>query len=144
MLFEHRLHHRADDTPRSRHVVLQAARRPTFGVWRNGVQVPEEVPLLAEQLQQAGYNTAAFTSLGTVRAVFGVGRGFDHFDDHTTSRSSDAGTGMRTRSLMPRLHGSTEASEPKRIRCFCGLHLSDPHEPYLVRDAKARPHDHSR
>ena len=56
------------------------------GPWRhgallNGVPVPEDVPLLAVSLQEAGYRTGAFVSAFVLDERVGLGRGFGVYDD---------------------------------------------------------------
>lgn len=51
------------------------------GVVRGANRIPDEIPLLAEDLRAAGYRTAAYTGGGNVAAEFGFGRGFDRYGE---------------------------------------------------------------
>src|SRR5258708_37587483 len=53
------------------------------GVHENARNVPPDRPLLAEQLHNAGYRTAAFVSAFALARRFGLSRGFDVYDDET-------------------------------------------------------------
>lgn len=55
------------------------------GVHDNGQVLGSAVPLLAERLRSAGYATAAFVSGYPLQAMFGLQRGFDHYDDRLTA-----------------------------------------------------------
>ena len=55
---------------------------PTHGARRNGVRMREDVPVLAEELRDAGYTSAAFISNWTLKSrLSGTNRGFDLYDD---------------------------------------------------------------
>lgn len=51
------------------------------GVRHNHDIMGPGVPMIAEELQAAGWNTAGVISNGLLRGVMGFGRGFDAFDD---------------------------------------------------------------
>jgi tetratricopeptide (TPR) repeat protein len=51
------------------------------GIHENGRSVSATQILLAERLQQSGYRTAAFVSSFVLARRFGLGRGFDTYDD---------------------------------------------------------------
>ena len=51
------------------------------GVRHNHDVMGAGVPMIAEELQAAGWNTAGVISNGLLRGVMGFGRGFDAFDD---------------------------------------------------------------
>jgi arylsulfatase A-like enzyme/tetratricopeptide (TPR) repeat protein len=107
-------------------------------------------PTLAEQFKHAGYDTAAFVSGFPVHRRFGLGRGFDVYDDAFprgddptalpyVERRADA----TVRAALAWLHPSPEG-RPRPF--FLWLHLFDPHapyappEPYLSR-FRERPYD---
>jgi arylsulfatase A-like enzyme len=50
--------------------------------------LPAGIPTLAETLRNRGYRTAGFISNPWVSSVFGLGRGFDEYDDHTNKLGS--------------------------------------------------------
>ena len=61
----------------------------THGVRNNGdYYLPDDVETLAQMLKPSGYRTAAFVSAFLLDARFGLNRGFDVYDDSTTTTSS--------------------------------------------------------
>ncbi len=109
------------------HSSLFSGRSPVdLGVLTNRGVVPPQVETLAERLQQAGYRTAAFTSLAVLRSEQGLDQGFEHYDDEPGAGGRrwyrSAGEVFAPAAAWLRKH----AEEP----AFLWLHLSDPHEPY--------------
>src|SRR5204862_7816991 len=51
------------------------------GVHENARHLPDDRPVLAEKLHAAGYRTAAFVSAFAVAKRFGLGRGFEIYDE---------------------------------------------------------------
>lgn len=51
------------------------------GVLLNGIPLPEDRPLLAERLHEAGWSTAAFVSAYVLEGDLGFNRGFGVYDD---------------------------------------------------------------
>ena len=120
------------------------------GVHENGRYLSEKVPLLAEQMKSAGYRTASFISAFALARRFGLGRGFEVWDEdfgdgraernakETTDRvlaylngapasagnSAPASAGMEPR-LQPG-NGPAKAGAP----LFLWVHYYDPHFPY--------------
>jgi len=94
------------------------------GVRENARFLAEGHPLLAEKLKAAGYGTAAFVSAFAVAKRFGLGRGFDVYDE-------DFGEGAAERDAK----GTTEralaylGSAPAQP-LFVWVHYYDPHYPY--------------
>ena len=102
------------------------------GVLLNSAPVPQDVPLLAEQLSEAGYDTAAFVSFGVLGPETGVARGFDTYDTgdaepHRYRRAPQTLAAVR-RFLETRSRNATQSP------LFLWVHLVDPHLPYLERD----------
>ena len=103
----------------------------TTGTTRNGLKMPEQVPTVAEQFQQAGYFTFCVQSNWTLkRKLSGLDRGFEVYDDdfHTgrwgvfkAERYADEVTRRAVKLLEHR-----DTSKP----FFCWIHYSDPHAPY--------------
>jgi len=93
-----------------------------------------EVPLLADVLKSAGFDTAAFVSSVVLEAQSGLDRGFDLYSD-----AFEEGDGDDARFLNPlQKKGDivTEeaiawlASNRGSGRLFAWIHLYDPHDPY--------------
>ncbi|MEO8360984.1 MAG: sulfatase-like hydrolase/transferase [Vicinamibacteria bacterium] len=91
------------------------------GIHENARTVPAQQSLLAEQLQRAGYRTAAFVSSFVLARRFGLGRGFDLYDDiESPERSALETTNRAIESL------NTSPSKPQ----FLWVHYFDAHAPY--------------
>src|SRR5712691_5390926 len=94
------------------------------GVHENGRYLSEKVPLLAEQMKNAGYRTAAFVSAFALARRFGLGRGFDVFDE-------DFGNGREERNAKEttdRVVDYLGRHSPQPL--FLWVHYYDPHYPY--------------
>ncbi len=116
------------------------------GVLLNGIPVPEDRPMLAERLHEAGWSTGAFVSAYVLEGDLGFNRGFSVYDD-------DFGLlpGFRDL-LLPRVVDMThrfvnpdwvlerrgadtvdhalEWIEAQPGPWFAWVHLFDPHGPY--------------
>lgn len=113
------------------HTALLTGRSPySLGVFDNGDRVPEEVTTLAELLSEAGFATAAFTSLGVLRPSFGLDQGYSIYGAVPNGQGRAYLTADEVTSSAVRwLEGQEDTS------FFLWLHLSDPHEPYVTTDA---------
>jgi choline-sulfatase len=80
--------------------------------------------VLAEQLQRAGYRTAAFVSSFVLSARFGLARGFERYDDEVgeTNERDAAATTERALAYLNQQDSSTPL--------FLWVHYFDPHAPY--------------
>jgi arylsulfatase A-like enzyme len=96
------------------------------GVRDNGQVLPDSIPTLAESFREAGYDTAAFVGGFPLMEMFGLDRGFDHYDDDLPG--GDEGWLERPALLTSRaaLDWIGEASSP----WFVWIHYYDPHSPY--------------
>ncbi|MEA2561828.1 MAG: arylsulfatase [Acidobacteriota bacterium] len=101
----------------------------------SGFTLPETVPTLAGLLKQAGYATAAFVGAYPLDSRYGLGRGFDVYDDDYPRGSNPSEFAMAERRgdqvIAPALAWwqSQKGSEPKKPR-FLWVHLYDPHASY--------------
>jgi arylsulfatase A-like enzyme len=106
------------------HSSLMTSRLPAeHGVHNNGHLLAPEYPTLAESLGRHYRHTAAFISLGVLKAKFGLDRGFDEYhDDFHLSWFKKA----------PQVNEEVEAWLDKvgQTPFFLWVHYSDPHEPY--------------
>ncbi len=133
------------------HASLLTASYPTRnGVHDNGTfRLGDALPTLAAALKQSGYRTAAFVGSFVLDARFGLGRGFDLYDDRMNGSSADLEVVQRTAEevLKPAYRWITGAapstpapgtpapstaapSTQHRGPWFAWVHLYDPHEPY--------------
>ncbi len=98
----------------------------SHGVVHDEHRLADEVPTLAEVLQDRGFETAAFTDNGFVAGSFGFSDGFDTYDDHVAVADPDAVKGLeRTLPLIDRwLDGHADDD------FFLFVHTFDVHGPY--------------
>lgn len=100
------------------------------GVVENSQSVPGDLPLLTEALFEAGYQTRAVISIGTLwsdRSTHSLERGFEQFDQ-------DFGHGRLTwlaqaGQTMKRVRAVLDDLDTQRPP-FLFLHFADPHAPY--------------
>jgi len=115
------------------HVNILTGRYPyQHGVRDNsGFTVPESVPTLATLLRQAGYATGAFVGAYPLDSRFGLGRGFDVYDDHFPRASNPSEFVVDERRgdqvVAPALAWwRAQVGHPR----FLWVHLYDPHAAY--------------
>jgi arylsulfatase A-like enzyme len=129
----------ATTTTQPTHASLLTGQHPwRHGVPRNGAVLAESWETLPEQLQAAGFSTAAVVASFPLQQAFGFGQGFDVYDDafavSTGARNWEGQTvpGQAFYSLsedvlaraLARLDGLSGE------RQFLWVHFYDPHEPY--------------
>jgi arylsulfatase A-like enzyme/Flp pilus assembly protein TadD len=120
------------------HASLLTASYPTRnGVHDNGTfRLGAGSPTLADAVRRAGYRTAAFVGAYVLDARFGLGRGFDRYDDRMMGRGGDVELVQRTAEqvLAPAYAWITDSPQQTagaaREPWFAWVHLYDPHEPY--------------
>lgn len=97
----------------------------------SGFKVPANLPTLATVLRGAGYATGAVVGAFPLDSQFGLGRGFDVYDDHYPKGSDEAEFVIAERrgDEVVRLALSwwrRQAGKPR----FLWIHLYDPHASY--------------
>jgi len=113
------------------HTSILTSRRPHEELlFDNGQFLQLNTPTISEVLAKEKYQTAAFVSLGVLKRVFGLNRGFDTYDDDFAKYHRY----YRFASEM------NEAAIPwitahSRKQFFAWIHYSDPHEPYVPADS---------
>ena len=101
------------------HVSIMTSLYPiSHGVYRDSPMLAEGNVTLAELLQEAGYQTAAFTDGGWMGKEFGLQQGFDLFDDQ--------GGGFTK--IIPKVKGWLKKNGSKPFFLF--IHSYDIHSPY--------------
>jgi tetratricopeptide (TPR) repeat protein len=100
------------------------------GIHQNARYVDAKTPLLAEQLQRAGYHTAAFVSAFVLNRRFGLARGFDRYDDEFFGARDERNALETTDAAIQELR--TPSSRPR----FLWVHYYDPHAPYGAPDSR--------
>ena len=102
---------------------------PRHGVRTNGHVLRDAVPTLAERLRAAGYRTAAFVSGFPLRAMFGLDRGFEHYDDRLATGGDTTGERAAAATTAAALAWLDRAA-PASPRWFLWVHYYEPHAPY--------------
>ena len=128
-LFERAFAHNPTTLPS--HANILTGMTPLFhGVSENSKsKLPEGCLTLAEHLKAKGYATAAFVGAFPLDARFGLGQGFDVYDDSIPSKPARWGTYSERRA------GEVVSAASAWItgqtgKWFCWVHLWDPHAPY--------------
>jgi arylsulfatase A-like enzyme len=98
----------------------------SHGVARNG-------PSMAEMLGEAGFHAAGFASAFALDSVFGLARGFDHWDEEFELLSGDRAAGVdqsqrRAQTVTDAVLDYLDGLEVDRLFLF--VHYFDPHVPY--------------
>jgi arylsulfatase A-like enzyme/Flp pilus assembly protein TadD len=96
-----------------------------------GFRFPAGPETLATLLKARGYATGAFVSAFPLAARFGLGRGFDVYDDHFVDGTARPAFLEQERSgteTVARARRWLESQEKRPY--FCWVHLFEPHFPY--------------
>ena len=94
------------------------------GIHENGRILSGGTAVVAEQLQRAGYRTAAFVSSFTLTRRFGLARGFDVYDDQLPAGQVERAGAQTTAAAEAFL--AQAGSQPS----FVWVHYYEPHYPY--------------
>jgi tetratricopeptide (TPR) repeat protein len=113
--------------------LLTGLEPPHHGVRDNGLgALPADVPTLASVLRGRGYATAAFVASRVLDRRFGLGRGFQTYDDRMAAeRIGEQGYPERDAAEV------TDAARewlrrPRRAPFFLWVHYYDAHAPYAA------------
>jgi arylsulfatase A-like enzyme/tetratricopeptide (TPR) repeat protein len=116
------------------------------GVRNNGRDLAPGIRTLAEILKGRGFATAAFVSSFSVDSRFGIGRGFDVFDDTFSTQSplKSANAERRAEDTFARFSRWLDSASGSRF--FAWVHYYDPHLPYdppspYKEESAGRPYD---
>jgi arylsulfatase A-like enzyme len=128
----------ATSTTQPTHATLFTGLHPwQTGVPFNGALLAPEHETVAEQLQRAGFTTAAVVASFPVHHQFGFDQGFDVFDDEFTEGQVDQWSGHQVTEehfhsdanhITQRARELLDAAEGARQ--FFWFHYYDPHAPY--------------
>ncbi|MEN6561674.1 MAG: sulfatase-like hydrolase/transferase [Acidobacteriota bacterium] len=118
----------------------------THGVRNNGHDLPAKWKTLAEILKAKGFATAAFVSSFSVDSRFGLGRGFDVYDDTFDVQAPLKGANAERRAEATFARFSRWFEKRDGARFFAWIHYYDPHLPYdppspYKEEAAGRPYD---
>ncbi len=112
--------------------ILTGTLPPTHGVRNNGFRFPDTgPPTLAEILKKAGYRTGAFIGAFPLDSRFGLGRGFEVYDDlYGTRNASRDLTFVERKADDVNAKALTWIESRRGERFFAWVHYFDPHAPY--------------
>lgn len=103
---------------------------PAHGVRLNGQRLADDVPTLATALDGAGYRTGAFVGAYVLDRRFGLGRGFDTYDDAVARDWQRADRLEAERPGAAVVDAALAWLEGGPGPFFLWVHLYDPHAPY--------------
>jgi arylsulfatase A-like enzyme/Tfp pilus assembly protein PilF len=118
----------------------------THGVRNNGSDLAPKWRTLAEALKARGYATAAFVSSFSVDSRFGLGRGFDVYDDTFQALAPLKGANAERRAGETFARFARWLDKPVASPFFVWVHYYDPHLPYdppspYKEELAGRPYD---
>lgn len=117
------------------HVAMLSGLHPQrSGVPRNGYKLGPTAHWAPQELQRAGYDTAAFVSASALSGDLGLSRGFDSFNDSFDVKEMDQRQRRGDTSVDAAL---AWLGEERERPFFMWVHLFDPHYPYTP----PSPHD---
>ncbi len=102
----------------------------THGVRNNGHDLAVKWRTLAGILKEYGFATAAFVSSFSVDSRFGIGRGFDVYDDTFQPQAPLKGANAERRAEETFARFSRWLDKASQERFFAWVHYYDPHLPY--------------
>jgi arylsulfatase A-like enzyme/tetratricopeptide (TPR) repeat protein len=102
----------------------------THGVRNNGHNLPPGIKMLAEILKGHGYMTSAFVSSFSVDSRFGIGRGFEVYDDTFQSQMPLKSPNAERRAENTFAKFSRWLDNNWQNKFFTWIHYFDPHLPY--------------
>jgi arylsulfatase A-like enzyme/Flp pilus assembly protein TadD len=108
--------------------LMTALDPPAHGVRHNSIYaLSQSMPTLAEQMQQAGFQTAAFVGAAVLDARFGLARGFGHYDDTLSAGRTSGAVGYAERRAAEVVDAALAWMDDAPPRFFAWLHFYDPH-----------------
>jgi choline-sulfatase len=110
--------------------LMTALDPPGHGVRHNSIhRLDAALPTLAERMRAAGYATAAFVGAVVLDERFGLGRGFDVYDDEMDDRVSGV-VGYAERRADRVVEAALGWVRRAPARFFLWVHFYDPHGSY--------------
>jgi arylsulfatase A-like enzyme/Tfp pilus assembly protein PilF len=98
------------------------------GVHENARVVSDKTPLVAADLKAAGYRTSAFVSSFVLSRRFGLGRGFDVYDDELPAGQAERSASATADRAIADLN--SQSSITNNQSRFIWVHFNDAHAPY--------------
>ncbi|HET7294083.1 MAG TPA: sulfatase-like hydrolase/transferase [Vicinamibacteria bacterium] len=96
----------------------------------SGFRFPAGSPTLATLLKERGYRTGAFVSAFPLASRFGLGRGFDVYDDSFVDRETRPAFLLQERRAPETVALAQRFMAQSREPFLCWVHLYEPHFPY--------------
>ena len=114
------------------HTSLMTGQYPfTHGVRdNNGYRVPADIPTLATRLKEAGFATGAFVGAFPLDQRFGLGRGFDVYDDRISEVGTTVDFALPERRADVVVSAATSWLDAQPSKWLAWVHVFDPHAPY--------------
>lgn len=111
------------------HAALFTSRHPSeLGVVNNAANLPDRVPVMAEILAQAGFDTGAAIAIAPIRRQWGFDRGFRIFEEDQLRNTWI----LNADTVLPQTLDILDRLKPP---FFLWSHLADPHAPYKAHGA---------
>jgi len=123
------------------HATIMTGLQPVaHGLVDNGITSPDlGAPTLAERLSAAGYDTAGFVAAFVLNRLFGMDRGFAHYDDGPPEETELVGLFRSVADGRERVDRAIEwLGLPRQRPFFLWLHLFDVHAPHVAPEPFAR------
>jgi choline-sulfatase len=115
----------------SHSTILSGLEPPRHGVRDNGTYVfPDARETLATLLHARGYRTGAFVGAYVLDRRFGLGRGFDEYDDRIERRTEGTSVFESERPGDVVVDAAARWLGQVSLPFFAWVHLYDPHAPY--------------
>lgn len=115
----------------SHSTILSGLEPPRHGVRNNGThRFPGGLPTLATLLKARGYATGAFVGAYVLAGRFGLGRGFDRYDDAIAIREEGASVLDSDRPCGEVAGAAIAWIREQREPFLAWVHFYDPHAPY--------------
>jgi arylsulfatase A-like enzyme len=112
------------------HTAILTSRYPhELKLFNNGDIFDYRVPMITDFFRSRHYRTAAFVSLGVLNGTFGLGRGFNLYEDKMRNGRYYNIASEVNELALPWIEKN------RNERFFAWIHYSDPHEPYVPADA---------
>jgi arylsulfatase A-like enzyme len=123
------------------HTTLLTGREPAaHGIVDNGMVARDlGAPTLAERLAGAGYDSGAFVAAHVLNRIFGLDRGFAHYDDGPPEADEGEGFFHGVADARGRVDAALEwMRRPRGKPFFLWLHLFDVHAPHVAPEGFAQ------
>jgi choline-sulfatase len=105
---------------------------PSHGIHHNGLfSLDQEIPTLADHAHKAGLTTGAFIGAVVLDRRYGIGQGFDHYDDEIGD-DVQLGGAFTERAADVVIDRAIDWIRRTEGRFFSWIHLYDPHLPWTA------------